>query len=85
MGIYVKMFAVMLLLLFILGFNSLPMIFRSLCAITGLLIMSWLTICLLSSIIFWCFGLMFTAKIGLGIWIIFMLTIWLAVVFGEGE
>ena len=56
--------------LMILGIGSLPMFVRSLCGYSAILGICWLVVCGICNLIFWCFGIAFTAKIGTGIFLV---------------
>lgn len=56
--------------LMILGIGSLPMFVRSLCGYSAILGICWLVVCGICNLIFWCFGWVFTAKIGTGIFLV---------------
>lgn len=56
--------------LMILGIGSLPMFVRSLCGYSAILGICWLVVCGICNLIFWCFGIEFTAKIGTGIFLV---------------
>ena len=58
--------------LMILCIGSLPMFVRSLCGYSAILGICWLIICGFFNLIFWCFGLEFTAKIGTGIFLVIL-------------
>lgn len=59
-----------LVCLMILGIGSLPMFVRSLCGFSAIVGISWLVVCGITNLIFWCFGWAFTAKIGTGIFLV---------------
>ena len=58
--------------LMILGIGSLPMFVRSLCGYSAILGICWLIVFGICNLIFWCFGLEFTAKIGTGIFLVIL-------------
>ena len=58
--------------LMILGIGSLPMFVRSLCVYSAILGICWLFVCGICNLIFWCFGIEFTAKIGTGIFLVIL-------------
>ena len=56
--------------LMILCIGSLPMFVRSLCGYSAILGICWLIVCGICNLIFWCFGLEFTAEIGTRIFLV---------------
>lgn len=61
--------------LMILCIGSLPMFVRSICGYFAILGICWLIVCGICNLIFWCFGLEFTAKIGTGIFLVIILAL----------
>lgn len=70
MSIYVIVAIISFICLMILGIGSLPMFVRSLCGYSAILGICWLIVCGICNLIFWCFGIEFTAKIGTGIFLV---------------
>lgn len=70
MSIYVIVAIISFICLMILGIGSLPMFVRSLCGYSAILGICWLVVCGICNLIFWCFGIEFTAKIGTGIFLV---------------
>ena len=70
MSIYVIVAIVSFVCLMILCIGSLPMFVRSLCGYSAILGICWLVVCGICNLMFWCFGLEFTAKIGTGIFLV---------------
>lgn len=58
--------------LMVLGIGYLPMFVRSLCGYSAILGICWLIVCGICNLIFWFFGLEFTAKIGTGIFLVIL-------------
>lgn len=56
--------------LMILCIESLPMFVRSICGYSAILGIFWLIACGICNLIFWCFGLEFSAKIVTGIFLV---------------
>ena len=61
--------------LMILCIRSLPMFVRSICVYSAILGICWLVVCGICNLIFWCFGIEFTAKIGTGIFLVVVLAV----------
>lgn len=72
MSIYVIVAIVSFVCLMILGIGSLPMFARRLCGYSAILGIYWLVVCGICNLIFWCFGIEFTAKIGTGIFLVIL-------------
>lgn len=72
MSIYVIAAIVTFVCLMILGIGSLPMFVRSICVYSAILGICWLVVCGICNLIFWCFGLEFTAKIGTGVFLVIL-------------
>ena len=70
MSIYVIVAISSFVCLMILCIGSLPMFVRSLCGYSAILGICWLFVCGICNLMFWCFGLEFTAKIGTGIFLV---------------
>lgn len=72
MSIYGIVLIATFVCLMILGIGDLPMIFRTICVFVAIMGLSWLSVCGICKVIFWCFGLGFTAKIGTGVFLVIM-------------
>ena len=70
MNIYGIVVIMSFVCLMILGIGSLPMFVRSICGYSAILGICWLVVCGICNLIFWCFGIEFTAKIGTGIFLV---------------
>lgn len=75
MSIYVIVAIASFICLMILGIGSLPMFVRSLCGYSAILGICWLVVCGICNLIFWCFGIEFTAKIGTGIFLVIVFSL----------
>ena len=76
MNIFGVVASVSFVCLIVLCIGSLPMFVRSLCGYSAILGICWLVVCGICSLIFWCFGWVFTAKIGTGIFLV--IVFWVA-------
>ena len=72
MSIYVIVSIASFVCLMILCIGSLPMFVRSLCGYSAILGICWLIVCVICNLIFWCFGITFTAKIGTVIFLVIL-------------
>ena len=75
MSIYGIVLIVTFVCLMLLGIGDLPMFFRTIFVFTAIMGLFWLSVCGLCKVIFWCFGLEFTARIGTGIFLVAVLAV----------
>ena len=70
MNIYGIVLIITFVCLMLLGIGDLPMFFRTICIFAAIMGLLWLSVCGICKVIFWCFGLEFTAKIGTGVFLV---------------
>ena len=72
MSIYGIVLIAMFVCLMLLGIGDLPIFFRTICVFSVIACITWFIVCGIFSLVFWCFGLEFTARIGTGIFLVVM-------------
>ena len=72
MSIYGIVLIAMFVCLMLLGIGDLPIFFRTICVFSVIACITWFIVCGIFSLIFWCFGITFTAKIGTGIFLVIL-------------
>lgn len=72
MSIYGIVLIVTFVCLTLIGISDLPMFLKTICVFSAIACITWFIVCGIFSLIFWCFGLEFTARIGTGIFLVIM-------------
>ena len=72
MSIYGIVLIATFICLMLLGIGDLPIFFRTICVFFVFACITWFIVCGIFSLILWCFGLEFTARIGTGIFLVIM-------------
>ena len=75
MNIYGIVLIAAFICLMLLGIGDLPIFFKTIFVFYVIACITWFIVCGIFSLVFWCFGLEFTARIGTGIFLVIMFTL----------